>query len=91
MQDLCNLVFLHFPICAILGGVSCICGGSVTEGQLPRTAAREQMSLARMEMIFRVGGADDYDYYNIFRVGGADDYDYYNILERAEQTIIITI
>ena len=37
----------------------------MTEGQLPRTAAREQMSLARMEMIFRVGGADDYDYNNI--------------------------
>ena len=67
--------------------VSCICGRSVTEGQLPRTAAREQMSLARMEMIFRVGGADDYDYYNIFRVGGADNYDYYNILEWEEQTI----
>ena len=48
----------------------------MTEGQLPRTAAREQMSLARMEMIFRVGGADDYDYYNIFREGGADDYYY---------------
>ena len=42
---LCNLVFLHFPVCAILGGVSCICGGSVTEGQLPSTAARQQMSL----------------------------------------------
>ena len=26
-----------------LGGVYCICGGSVTEGQLPRTAAPEQM------------------------------------------------
>ena len=76
VQDLFNLVFLHFPICAILGGVSCICGGSVTEGQLPRTAAREQMSLARMEMIFRVGGADNYDYYNI--------------LEWEEQTIMIT-
>ena len=49
----------------------------MTEGQLPRTAAREQMSLARMEMIFRVGGADNCDYYNI--------------LEWEEQTIMITL
>ena len=40
-QDLCN-----FLICAVLSmGWVGICGGSVTEGQLPRTAAPEQMAL----------------------------------------------
>ena len=39
-------------------------------------------------MIFRVGGADNYYYYNIFRVGGADDY-YYNIVMTMMMAMVV--
>ena len=46
-------IFPLFLICAVLSTVH-ICGGSVTEGQLPRTAAPEQMALDDDDDVFCV-------------------------------------